>query len=79
LYRLTFFDKDSNPISEKLDEAEKKGYLKEIRADYNFFKGSYRRADFQINIEGVSLDKIPDLIMSTIGINEPTPAYNTRS
>jgi shikimate kinase len=79
LDRLTFFDKDSNPISEKLDEAEKKGYLKEIRADYNFFKGSYRRADFQINIEGVSLDKIPDLIMSIIGINEPTPAYNTRS
>jgi shikimate kinase len=69
LDRLTFYDKDSNPITEKLDESKKKRYLKEIRADYNFFKDSYKRADFQINIEDVSLDKIPELIINTVGIN----------
>lgn len=76
LDRLTFYDKDSNPITEKLDESKKKRYLKEIRADYNFFKDSYKRADFQINIESVSLDKIPELIINKIGINEQMPAAN---
>lgn len=51
LDRLTFYDKDSNPIIEKLDESKKTRYLKEIKADYIFFKDSYRQADFQINIE----------------------------
>jgi len=77
LDRLTFYDKDSNPITEKLDESKKNIYLKEIRADYNFFKDSYKRADFQINIDGVSLDKIPELILNTIGMNELMPAANS--
>ncbi len=76
LDRLTFFDKDSNPITERLDESKKKRYLKEIRADYNFFNESYKRADFQINIEDVSLDNISELIMKTIGMNELMPAAN---
>ena len=33
LNRLTFYDKDSNPITEELDESKKKRYLKKIRAD----------------------------------------------
>jgi len=74
LNRLTFYDKDSNPITEKLDESKKKRYLKLIRADYNFFKDSYKRADFQINIEDVSLDNIPDLIIKVIGLKKPVPA-----
>lgn len=76
LDRLTFYDKDSNPIAKKLDESMKKRYLKEIRADYNYFKDSYKRADFQINIEDVSLDNIPDLIIKTIGMNDLLPAEN---
>ncbi len=76
LDRLTFFDKDSNPITERLDESKKKRYLKEIRADYNFFKDSYKRADFQINIEDVSLDNIPELIIKTIEMNKLMPAAN---
>ena len=66
--RLTFYDKDSNPITERLDESKKKKYLKEIRADYNYFKDSYNRADFQINIENVNLEKIPDVIIGVIGM-----------
>ena len=63
LDRLTFYDKDSNPIIERLDESKKKRYLKEIRADYNYFKDSYKRADFQANIENVVLEEISDMII----------------
>ncbi len=76
LDRLTFYDKDSNLITEKLDAAKKKTYLKEILADYNYFKDSYKRADFQINIEDVDLDNIPAMIINIIGIKEPIPAAN---
>ncbi|MEQ8240924.1 shikimate kinase [Marinoscillum sp.] len=76
LDRLTFYDKDSNPIAERLDESKKKRYLKEIQADYNYFKDSYKRADFQINIEDVSLENIPDMIIKAIGMNESMSATN---
>ena len=66
LERLTFYDKDSNPIQEKLDDSKKKRYLKEIKADYNFFRDSYHRADFKINIKNVPLNDIPDLIINEL-------------
>ncbi len=78
LDRLTFYDKDSNPITESLDESKKKTYLKEIRADYNFFKDSYKRADFQIDIRNMRLENIPEMILEAIGMNELMPAVNTR-
>lgn len=77
LDRLTFYDKDSQPIIEILDESKKKRYLKEIKADYLYFKDSYKRADYQINIEKISLEKIQELIIKEIGINEKLPAANT--
>ncbi|MDT8392762.1 MAG: shikimate kinase [Bacteroidales bacterium] len=76
LDRLTFYDKDSNPITERLDESKKKRYLKEIRADYNYFRDSYKRADFQVNIENIRLEKIPEMIIEEIGLNEQMPAAN---
>lgn len=78
LDRLTFYDKDSNPITERLDESKKKRYLKEIRVDYNYFKDSYARADFQINIENVKLEKIPDMIIELIGMGILLPSANTQ-
>lgn len=76
LDRLIFYDKDSNPITERLDESKKKIYLKEIRADYNYFRDSYKRADFQVNIENIRLEKIPEMIIEEIGLNEIMPAAN---
>lgn len=76
LDRVTFYDKDSNPINERLDETKKKRYLKEIRADYNYFKESYKRADFQINIDNVKLEKIPEIIIKKIGFDELIPVTN---
>ena len=63
LSRLTFFDKDSKPIEEYLDESKKKRYLRKITADYNYFKDSYERADLQIDIKDISLENIPNLII----------------
>jgi len=66
LDRLTFYDKDSNPITEKIDDSKKKRYLKEIKADYNFFKDSYNRADFKININDINLEDIPNMIINEL-------------
>jgi deoxyadenosine/deoxycytidine kinase len=66
LKRITFFDKDSKPIYVKVDESNKKDYLKEIIEDYNDFKDSYKLADLEINIENVNLENIPDLIINKL-------------
>ena len=61
--RITFYDKDSIPITIVLDELKKKLYLKEIIKDYNHFKDSFKRADLQFDINGINLENIPDLII----------------
>ena len=66
LNRLTFYDKDSNPITERLDDSKKKRYLKEIKADYNYFIDSYNRADFKIDIANICLNDIPNLMMNEL-------------
>lgn len=76
LDRLTFYDKDSNPVTERLNESKKKRYLREIKADYNYFKDSYKRADLQVNIDNVKLEKIPDMILTKIGLNLLMPIAN---
>ena len=54
----------------------KKRYLREIKADYNYFKDSYSRADFQINIDNVRLENIPEMIIEEIGLNQLMTATN---
>lgn len=66
LERITFFDKDSNPIVKKLNASEKKLYLKEIKADYNYFKDSYARADLEIDISNIALDAVSTAIMKAL-------------
>ncbi len=78
LDRLTFYDKDSNPIIEIFDESQKKRYLKDIKEDYNYFKSSYNRADIMIDIENVRLDDIPDLIIEELRKNKILSAANTQ-
>lgn len=66
LERLTFYDKDSNPIIEEMDDRKKIRYLKDIQADYNYFKDSYKRADLKIDINNMSLIDIPNLIINEL-------------
>jgi shikimate kinase len=76
LSRLTFYDKDSNPIIEELDDSKKKRYLKEIKADYNYFRDSYRRADLKIDINNINLVDIPNLIINELQKTIKMPAAN---
>lgn len=64
--RLTFLDKDSNPIVEPMDESKRRRYLYEIREDYDYFRDSYKRADFQINIKHIELEDIPEKIIEEL-------------
>ena len=64
--RLTFYDVDSILLEKKLDEIEKKRYLKEIIKDFNYFKKSLSRADLQINIENNILSQIPEMIVNKL-------------
>jgi len=66
LDRLTFYDIDSNPVIEPMDELKRKRYLQEIKADYNYFASSYKRADFQVNIEQLKLEDIPYFIIGEL-------------
>lgn len=66
LDRLKFYDKDSNPISETLHESEKRKYLREIKADYNFFRDSYKRADYEIDINNICIEDISNVIINEL-------------
>lgn len=74
LNRLTFYDKDSNPIIENLDDFTKKRYLKEIKSNYKFYKSSYDRADFKIDINDKNLIEIPNLIIVELQMSIKLPA-----
>ncbi len=52
LARITFYDIDSNPIAKQLTEKEKRLYLREIKKDMTYYKKSYQRADYYIDIDG---------------------------
>lgn len=62
LERLRFYDEDSNPIEMELDEKMKKRYLRKLKGDYHYFKDSYARADFTVDINRVPLNEIPALV-----------------
>lgn len=64
--RFTFYDKDSNPITERLDESKRKRYLTVIKEDYSYFRDSYNRADFKIDIKNICLKDIPNLIINEL-------------
>ena len=48
--RITFYDSDSNLITKDLTAEGKRWYLKEIKKHITYFKRTYRRADFQVDI-----------------------------
>ncbi|MEA4859106.1 Shikimate kinase [bioreactor metagenome] len=73
LDRLKFYDVDSNPIEEQMSPAKRKRYLREIKADYSYFKSSYERADFQIDIENLPLSDIPDMICRVLAEQQVLP------
>lgn len=66
LKRLIFFDKESIQIEIVMNDLERKLYTKEIINDYKFFNESLKRADLEINIDGIKLEDIPGLIINKL-------------
>ncbi|MDD4246943.1 MAG: shikimate kinase [Dysgonamonadaceae bacterium] len=79
LNRLTFYDMDSNPITVEMDPFREILYLKELKADYNYFKSSYQRADLEINIENIPLKDLPDLIVKELQKHKIVETANIQS
>ncbi len=55
LKRITFYDYNSNKIEKELTEGEKKHYLREIKKDITYYKRTYKRANYHVNIDGLSV------------------------
>lgn len=56
LERVQFYDIDSQPINQYLTEEMKKLCLREIKKDITYYRKSFQRADFCINIAGLGSD-----------------------
>lgn len=74
LGRLTFYDVDSNPIEEPMSPAKRLRYLRDVKADFNYFKSSYDRADVQVSIENIPLSDIPEKICNILVEQHVLPA-----
>lgn len=61
--RLTFYNKESRLLEKKLNEKEKRLYLKEIKKDITFYKKFNNRADYEFNIENIKLEEIPKMLI----------------
>lgn len=55
LKRIQFYDIDSYPIEKQLTEKEKRWHLKDIKKDITYFRKSFDRADFQVDICGLDV------------------------
>jgi len=56
LSRITFYDKDSRPITKTLTAEERSYYLRDIQRDITYFGSSFRRADMMVDIEGLDIE-----------------------
>lgn len=69
LKRVTFYDLESHQIFKVLTAKEEKLYLREIKHDISYFRPSYKKADLNIEINGLNADeaamKIRDSLLST--------------
>jgi shikimate kinase len=66
LKRIVFYDADSNLIDKRLTAEERPHYLKEIKKDITYFKGSYARADLQISIKGLDVEQAAHRILEQL-------------
>lgn len=55
LKRITFYDYNSNKIEKELTEREKKYYLREIKKDITYYNRTYKRTNYHVNIDGLSV------------------------
>lgn len=68
LQKITFYDKDSNPIEKHLTEEEKLFHLKEIKKDVTYFNRTYKRADISVHISGLTVDQAATKVKEVLGV-----------
>ncbi len=66
LERIVFYDVDSRPIEKRLTPTEKRLYLREIKKDITYFRGSYGRANLQVDISGLDVDRAASRVKLTV-------------
>jgi shikimate kinase len=64
--RLVFFDINSKIIEKKITDRKRKIYIREIRLDNSYFNRTYKRANYHVDIDGLSIaqcvEKLKELI-----------------
>ncbi len=77
LKRICFYDIDSKPIAKTLTEKEKKYYLSDFKKDITYYRRSYERAHFQVDIEGMSVEQAAEKLKEVLGyaptVEKPKP------
>jgi hypothetical protein len=73
LNRVTFYDVDSKPITKVLDDKAKKYLLSEISQDITYYKRSYSRAHFQVDISGLDISQAAIKLKELLGL---VPTFN---
>jgi shikimate kinase len=56
LKRINFFDVDSRPIEKTLTDSERQMHLREIKADFSYFRMSYTNATMTADISGLNIE-----------------------
>jgi len=57
LKRITFYDDDSKRIEKTLSEYQRQAYLEEIAKDIAYYRRSYNKATFAVDIHGLDTAK----------------------
>jgi len=77
LDRVTYYDEDSKPIAKELNDRQKKFVSSEIKKDITYYRRSYRRAHFQVDISGLNIaqaaDKLKELLRLEPPLKNPDP------
>ena len=61
--RLIFFDDETKPIHNVVNENNKNGYYKEVKKDITYFGKTYKKAKLQLNLNGMNInDSVEALI-----------------
>ena len=71
LNRVTYYDEDSKPITKVLNDQQKKFVLSEIKKDITYYKRSYSRAHFQVDISGLDVAQAADKLKELLGLEPP--------
>jgi len=66
LNRITFYDIDSHPIEKQLTDKEKLLYLREIKKDITYYRKSYDRAGFRVDITGLAPEAAAERVQQSV-------------